>query len=353
MKKLKVAIIGQGRSGRDIHGAYFKSEANKLFEVVAVVDEIPLRRQRAKEEYGCDVYEKVSDLYGRKDIDLVVNATFSHMHSDVSIGLMEHGFNVVCEKPFARSYEEGCKLIQIAKENGVMINGFQNSRFAPYYVTMKEFIDSGKLGDIKQITLNFSKFARRWDWQTLKSFAGGEVRNTAPHPLDQALDLMGFPDDITVFSKLDRATTFGDAEDYVKIILTSPGKPLVDIEISTCNCYSPYLFLVQGSKGTLRGTIPHIDVKYFDPENEPVREVVAGPLSDENGYPVYCSENLKFTEASYELGGNPLDVGADRYYKMIYDYLTEGKEMEVDPQKHILLQLKVIDEIYSQNCDKQ
>ena len=48
MKKLNVAIIGQGRSGRDIHGAYFLSEANKLFNVVAVVDQIEFRRERAK-----------------------------------------------------------------------------------------------------------------------------------------------------------------------------------------------------------------------------------------------------------------------------------------------------------------
>ena len=42
MKTLNVAIIGQGRSGRDIHGAFFKSDANTLFNVVAVVDEIEL-----------------------------------------------------------------------------------------------------------------------------------------------------------------------------------------------------------------------------------------------------------------------------------------------------------------------
>ena len=38
MKDVRVAIIGQGRSGRNIHGAYFKSEDNTLYNVVAVVD---------------------------------------------------------------------------------------------------------------------------------------------------------------------------------------------------------------------------------------------------------------------------------------------------------------------------
>ena len=56
MKKLRVAIIGQGRSGRDIHGAFFRSEHNDKYEVVAVVDELDFRRERAKQEFGCDVY---------------------------------------------------------------------------------------------------------------------------------------------------------------------------------------------------------------------------------------------------------------------------------------------------------
>ena len=38
MKKLNIALIGQGRSGRDIHGVYFKSEKNIYFNVVAVVE---------------------------------------------------------------------------------------------------------------------------------------------------------------------------------------------------------------------------------------------------------------------------------------------------------------------------
>ena len=33
MRKLKLAIIGQGRSGRDIHGKFYKSEQNDIFEV--------------------------------------------------------------------------------------------------------------------------------------------------------------------------------------------------------------------------------------------------------------------------------------------------------------------------------
>ena len=52
MKKLNVAIIGQGRSGRDIHSAYFLSEENKNVEVVYVVDELQIRREECPSDFG-------------------------------------------------------------------------------------------------------------------------------------------------------------------------------------------------------------------------------------------------------------------------------------------------------------
>ena len=51
MEKLNIAIIGQGRSGRDIHGPFLKSENNTLFNVKAVVEIDPARRALALEEY--------------------------------------------------------------------------------------------------------------------------------------------------------------------------------------------------------------------------------------------------------------------------------------------------------------
>jgi len=85
MKKLRTAIIGQGRSGRNIHGRFFLSEGNSYIEVVAVVDWDPARRELALQEYpGCEVYDDYRDLFQRNDLDLVVNSTFSDLHYSVT-----------------------------------------------------------------------------------------------------------------------------------------------------------------------------------------------------------------------------------------------------------------------------
>lgn len=348
MKKLNVAIIGQGRSGRDIHGAFFKSEANKLFNVVAVVDAMENRRERAAKEYGCPVYATYQELFDVEGIDLVINSTFSHMHSDVSIDLLNHGFNVVCEKPFAKTYEDACRVILAAKKNGKMVNAFQQTRFAPFYEKIKEIVASGILGEILQISISYNGFARRWDWQTSKAYAGGGVRNTGPHPIDMAMEWLGFPEEVNVFSKLACVNTAGDAEDYAKIILTVPGKPLVDVEISSCDCYSPYNYRILAKNGSLRSDLSKIDIRYFDPAAEKPLVQIMEPLEKEDRLPAYCSETLNWKEESFTVTGSAFNVAVEKYYQMIYDYLTEGKPMAVTPEQ-VLTQLKVIDKIHAQN----
>ena len=348
MEKIRTAIIGQGRSGRDIHGKFFLSEANDMFEVVAVVDALEERRIRAKAEYGCDVYADYHELFGRNDIQLVVNSTFSHMHVPVSIDLLEHGFNVISEKPFAKSYEDGCRVIQAAKRSGKLFNVFQQSRFAPYYRKIKEILAEGKLGDIAQISICFNGFARRWDWQTSKAYMGGNVRNTGPHPLDQAMDLLGFPEECGVFAKLGRFNTSGDAEDWAKIILTLPGKPIIDVEISSCDCYSPYTYKITGSNGCLKATLSHIDYKYINRDELPERPQIMEPLFKPDRTPAYCGETLNWTEQSIDIENGAFGSAVYLYYKMIYEALTEGKPMAIRPEQ-VLTQLKVIDKIHAQN----
>lgn len=348
MKKLNVAIIGQGRSGRDIHGAFFKSEANTLFNVVAVVDALERRRIRAAEEYGCPVYADYRELFHVNGIDLVVNSTFSHMHSDISIDLLNHGFNVVCEKPFAKTYEDGCRVILAAQKNGKMVNAFQQSRFAPYFEKIQEILDSGILGDVMQAAVRFNGYARRWDWQTSKAYAGGGVRNTGPHPLDQAMCLLGFPEETTVFSRLGRANIAGDAEDYAKILITAPNKPIIDVEISSCDCYSPYTYRISCTNGSLRATMNKIEIRYFDPSTAPALHQIMEPLENAEGLPAYCSEQLDWKEETFDISGSVFTDSVRKYYEMIYANLTEGRPMEITPQQ-VLTQLKVIDKIHAQN----
>ena len=163
MKKLNLAIIGQGRSGRNIHGRFYRTEDNQYFNVKYVVEADDFRRERAKNEYpGCTTFADYTELYNLDDIDLVVNDTYSNTHYSITKDLLEHGFNVLVEKPFARTRYECDTLINIAKEKGVLLAVFQQTFFAPFYEFAYDLAKSGKLGEIQQITIRYNGFSRRW-----------------------------------------------------------------------------------------------------------------------------------------------------------------------------------------------
>ena len=350
MKKLKLAIIGQGRSGRDIHGRFYKSRENDIFEVAVVVEADEQRRKRALEEYpGCKVLKDYRELFDMKELNLVVNASYSHQHYEITKDLLMHKFHVLVEKPFARNYFECSDLMKTAEKNGVVLSVFQQTFLAPFYLETKKILESKKLGDIQQISIRYNGLARRWDWQTLQMKMGGSVYNTGPHPLGMALDLLGFDDDIkVVFSRLDCALTSGDAEDFAKIILTAPKKPVVDVEINSTDAFCDYCLKIQGSKGTYKCTLGDYKMKYIvDGENQE-RPVVEEFLKDENGFPIYCEEQLIIREEAGSFEGSAFDVAVEAFYRMLYHTITTGAPLTIKTE-NIAKLINVIEIVHAQN----
>lgn len=350
MKKLRVAIIGFGRSGQQIHGAFFASASNEKYEVVCVVDELECRREQAKKLLGCETFADYHEILDRKDIDLVVNATYSYMHCPVAVDFLNHGFNVVSEKPFAVCADDCQKMIDAADKAGVMLCIFQQSHFAPYYRRIHEILESGMLGKIAEIQIRFCGYGRRWDWQCSQKFGGGCLRNTGPHPMEQALDILDLPDDTLpqIASRLDIINSYGDAEDFAKVMLFAPGKPVIDMEISSCNTYSDYTYLIQGSYGTLKATQSEIKYKIYNKDTAPARELITASLQGPDGGPRYCGETLEWNEQVESLTGTAFDAAVLAYYNNIYDHLTAGTPLIIRPAR-IKQMLAVMDEVHRQN----
>lgn len=349
MKTCKVAIIGQGRSGRDIHGAFLRSAKNVHFEVAYVVDRAEDRRARALEEYpGCQVLAEYTELFDQPKVDLVVNASYSNEHCPITIDLLNHGFNVLVEKPMARNFFEASMMINAAKNNNVTLAVFQQTLLTPFYQETKKVIESGKLGEIKQISIAYNGLSRRWDWQTLQEKMGGSVYNTGPHPIGMATDLLGNENITVAYSKLDTVLTSGDANDFAKIILTAPGKPLADVEIHSNDAFDDYRIKLYGSKGTYKCNTTKYTMKYIvDGENDP-RPLIYDTLRGEGGTPLYCSENLITHTEEGNFEGSAFDVAVECFYNHLFETLTTGKEFVIK-NENIANLIGVIETIHAQN----
>lgn len=350
MKRLNLAIIGQGRSGKDIHGKYYRSADNAYYTVKYVVDSDAHRRAVAEEIYpGCRALADWHELLTLDGIDLVVNATYSDEHYPITRALLLGGKNVLVEKPFARTRYECDELIRIARERGVVLAVFQQTFLAPFYKFAYDVARSGKLGKILQVSIRYNGLARRWDWQTLQKKCAGSTYNTGPHPIGMALGFLDFDRDArVVYSKLDTALTSGDADDYAKILITAPQKPLVDIEISAIDAYSDYTLKLQGTRGTLKATPKAYRMTYLCEGENPPRPVVESFLQDEDGNPIYCSEQLVKHVEEESFNGTAFDIGTANLYEQLYRKITEGKDMTVTPEMAAAV-ISVIEQAHATN----
>jgi len=319
---------------------------DRKYKIVAVAELLAERRRQAEEEFGAETYADYREMIQRDDLDLVVNTTPSYLHVPASLDILAAGHHVLCEKPLARRAADVDKLIRAAKKAKRLLAIFQQSRFAPYFVKVRSLIDSGIFGRIVMIKVSFSGFARRWDWQTLQEFHGGNLLNTGPHPLDQALQLFGtgMP---KVFCLMDRANTYGDAEDHVKLILSGKGHPTIDLEISSCCPYPTYTYQVYGTRGGLTGSTSQVTWKTFAPRRAPKQKLIRDPLPDH----AYCRETLPWKERTWTVPkrkSNLFGSMSHQFYRHLYKTLTEGAPLVITPQQ-VRTQIAVIEEAHRQN----
>lgn len=349
MPVLRAAILGQGRSGRDIHGAHLSKDPER-YRIVAVVDPLEERRARARAEYGCETFADHLPLLKRGDLDLVVNAAPSRFHVPLTLQLLEAGLNVLCDKPLAARAADVDRLITASEASGRLLAIFQQSRYSPAFLQLRRVLDSGVLGEIAQVSIAFSGFSRRYDWQTLTREMGGNLLNTGPHPLDQALQLFGTDrmPEVTCFMR--RTTTLGDADDHVLLILSGEGRPLLHLEISSCDRYAGPTYKVYGSRGGLAGDTRRLEWQYYDAATAPALQLTTTPLNKPDGTPAYCSDALEWRREEWTApeGTGLFETMSAAFYAMLHRTLTEGAPLEITPQQ-VRQQVAVIEEARRQN----
>jgi len=349
MTVLNVAIIGQGRSGRDIHGAQLSRDIER-FRIAAVVDPLEDRRERAKREYGCDVFEHYAQLKSRKDLDLVVNSAPSRFHVPITLDLLNNGFNVLCEKPFARTTADVDRMIEASTRSGKLVAVFQQSRYAPYFRQVQDVIASRVLGETVQISIAFSGFSRRYDWQTLTSEIGGNLHNTGPHPLDQALQLFGGSEMPNVHCIMRNTVSYGDADDHTLLLLTREAGPIVHLEVSSCCTFPGPTYQVYGTRGGLKGDTKRLEWQYYDPRSAPGLKLICTPISKPDGTPSYCTDSLNWIKEEWNAPSGPglFEYMCNEYYSMLYNTLVDGAPLEITVNQ-VRRQIAVLEECRRQN----
>ncbi|MFN4226600.1 MAG: Gfo/Idh/MocA family protein [Candidatus Ratteibacteria bacterium] len=326
MDKIKIGIAGLGRSGWGIHCRII-SQLTELYQIVSVCDKDEKRIKEANEIFNCKVYTDYDEFLKDENTELVVVSTFSSLHAEHTIKALKSGKNVICEKPMATNLEDADQMIKIAKETGKILTIFQNRRYSPDFLKVKEIVESGIIGKVILIKMYQHSFGRRWDWQTLKKYGGGLLNNWGPHLIDQALQIFG-EEEPEIFCQMEKTLTLGDTEDHVKIILKGKNSPTIDIEITLCCCYPQENWLVMGTNGGIKGTTNRLTWKFFNPSDLPPRKVEELPTPDRS----YNREEIPWKEEQiWELTEKDKEYEKN-FYKDLYETIKNNKPLKITPE---------------------
>ena len=157
MPPVRVGIAGLGRSGWSIHAEAVARQAGR-FELVAVADDQPGRRREAQARFGCAAHATVDALVADPNVDLVVVATPNHLHAGHAVAALAAGRDVLCEKPMATAAADAQNMIAAAAATGRLLTVFNNRRFDPHFLQVRDVIDAGALGRIVQVRLAVHRF---------------------------------------------------------------------------------------------------------------------------------------------------------------------------------------------------
>lgn len=349
MEPLRIGILGQGRSGYDIHARWLRNDRER-FRIAAVADLMPERTRECAEEFGAAAYGDYRELLRDRNLklDVIVNALPSNLHPEGTIAALEAGYHVVCEKPAARSVADFDRMVATAESRGKLLQPFQNSRFQPAFRKIQAVVASGCLGRLIHARISFSNFARRWDWQTRRDMWGGNLLNTGPHPMDQAVVLFGEAEP-RVFARLVSDNPFGDAENYAAVTLWGPRAPTIEVVVSSFMAYPQgEMYNLAGTQGGLTGDLSQLKWRYFDPTTAP-QHAPKGTWSDNRGY---CGEKLDWHEETWKLSTDldNFSVICRAFYANLHAILTANAPREITLAQ-VRRQVAIMEEAHRQNPD--
>ena len=193
-RKLNVAIVGCGRISVCYADSFMKLK-NKA-KLCYAIDIVPERAKHFAESFGCACSDKIEDLFN-KDIDVAHICLPHDLHAPVAIKLMEHGINVLTEKPIALTLQEADEMIKVASYNGVKLGCIFQTRYNESVQTLKQMYENGDFGNITAARsyLSWSRpdeYYKGCDWKgTWAHEGGGALIDQAIHSIDRVRYILG------------------------------------------------------------------------------------------------------------------------------------------------------------------
>ncbi len=211
MTKKPVTAIILGAGHRAMAYADYSAAHPDELKVVGVADPDEYRRKFVRERFGfpeSQCFVSAEELAREpKFADVVINGTMDEIHVETSIPVLEKGYDMLLEKPFAVNEEELDRLIEVVNRNGNKVMICHVLRYNPVYLNIKNSILSGEIGDVINIQTvedvsyhHLSTSYVRGKWANSKKCHTSMLLAKCCHDLDLMMWLMGDDKPVSVSS---------------------------------------------------------------------------------------------------------------------------------------------------------
>ena len=172
--KVKVGIIGS-QFEADIHAASFQIMPEEA-EVVAVASPTAGHAEELAQRYGIPrVFHDYREMLKEPDIEMITITAPNKLHASMTCDAAQAGKHVVCEKPLCMTLEEADEMIEVCRQQGVLLMYAEELYFTPKYVKAKEMADQGAFGKVYLVKQAKSTSARTPLVLGRRSQSGGGV----------------------------------------------------------------------------------------------------------------------------------------------------------------------------------
>lgn len=134
-------------------------------------------------------YDRYQELLDSGDIDAVYVATPVDRHREFTIPALHAGIPVLCEKPMAPSVDDCQAMLDAADKTGTTLMLAYRMHTDPFMTDLVELVRSGKLGEARYFTSQFSHTINPENHRANHGFWGGPVPDLGVYALNMARNL--------------------------------------------------------------------------------------------------------------------------------------------------------------------
>jgi predicted dehydrogenase len=249
---LSVTIVGAGGIGNIRARSIHTSQQGRV-SVVADVD--AGRAHELASQFSAVATTDWREAVTQPGIDAVVVSTPTKFHAEIASEALAAGKHVLCEKPLARTTEEGRRMVEAAcRGNRVLKVGF-NYRHMDHTRKARELIAAGAIGPVYFLRCRYGHGGRpgyERHWCTSADFSGGGVlQEQGIHMVDLVRMFLDEPS--RVLAETPRYFwAFPEVEDNCFCLFETPAGQLAQLHISWTQWINILEIEIFGRDGYLR-----------------------------------------------------------------------------------------------------